>query len=386
MWFDDFELRASFDDDIFENRSTSDWGGPVVRDILQHHLFDPLVSTGKIPPPQTIRDLCSYRAVCKSWHRMIPTLPYAQFRVSTKDFSRYESLVSVLSLTQHARGTFTDYSDRSSPTFTDVVRSNTTLVSLSIIDPSSNSDVLIALLEGLRENSTLSKLGISKNMWSEHLATAMGETFLLNRTLRKLVLAESDLATGALHSVAESINLSLHLKVLVVEKMELSDEEVGVICRALAVNASIEKFVLRETETQECGVSMAYMLEKNKNLKFLDLSRNFLSFASLDRIFGALKDSKSSLARLRIQGNKWILTQLPDQVSLALKSNSTLRELDLRSTLCFKRVVISFVEALEANTALQFVDIRKNDAPERIFAKIEKIVAGHPTGLRILYK
>lgn len=362
--------------------ATSDWGGPAIRDILQNHIFSTFQnfgSTNLVPSVDEIADLCSLRAVCVSWNRLLPLIPFVNF----DSLSFASGSLSALGQTCFAAGTAKRYTSAHGQDIREAIRSNTTLRDLRIFPSENRAEPLCDVLRGLAGNRTVQSLQIAEFCIDRRVAICLSGMLQDNSVLRQLKLVNNEFGSGGVSAFISAIQRSENLKTLELEGIKPTSEELADLLSELG-RAGLLSLCVRNAASVERHTPFHLLLHEESSLTSLDLSRNDLDDSILNAIFGALA-SNTKLKRLVIQSNTFLLTTFPSKIEFALATNRTLQELDLEASLCFRRNTAKFVQALEANFTLTLVNILCNDVPERLFNQVEAIMTSRPT-MKILYK
>ncbi len=128
------------------------------------------------------------------------------------------------------------------------------------------------------------------------------------------------------------------------------------------ITNSLQSLCLSGNTIGEIGELFTLQLQNSLSLKYLDLSNNNLSEASVKRLFGALKDNRS-LETFNISHNK-IELKACITLSDALKQNKSLKSLNLCNSQMDDFGAINLGVGLRDNQGLEVLDISCNSIKE----------------------
>ncbi|XP_034842419.1 NACHT, LRR and PYD domains-containing protein 8-like [Mirounga leonina] len=195
-------------------------------------------------------------------------------------------------------------------------------------------------------------LGSDKHLKTLMLRSRRLETFgaycLSGAQLEKLVLENCDLTWLTCKSLTSSLKNNEMLTHLSLAENALKDEGAKQLCSALQhPMCPLQRLVLRNCAlTSDCCQDLASALDKNKNLRSLDLGFNNLKDDGVILLFEALTKPKSGLQILELE--KCLFTSVCCQTMASmLLHNQSLRYLDVSKNDIGRRGIVLLWEAFQ---------------------------------------
>ncbi|CAG8517188.1 16764_t:CDS:2, partial [Racocetra persica] len=263
------------------------------------------------------------------------------------------------------------------------------------------------IIETLAKNTTLRTLNLSDNPidWSDVRFIGLES----NRTLENLDLSNSGITHIAVEKLKKYLIRSKKLKVLNLSSNNLTYQSERVIAEILSTNRTLRSLNLgsnkisstidsleRDTRTSFTGRTSRYSydrnsalkvnnlakaLEKNKALKKLDLSSNYIRLEAGRSIAKALSINKC-ISELSLSDNG-IVSELKDLL-INILSNTNITSINLKSTKISSDMVISISELLRLNkTKLHTLNLSRNDVSSDAISNLIESLEEN-TSLRVL--
>ena len=244
------------------------------------------------------------------------------------------------------------------------LRGNTTLRELDVSYNNLRDAGGLALLDALRENTTLHSLDISANRLQDPTASAVAELLLLNTSLRSLKMDNNSFThrsiqhlASALEQGAKTTLTSLSLKA----SGWITNESAEELATFMRGNTTLRELNLADTYLKnDGGAALLAALRENTTLKSLNLSNNCMTDL-IAPVFGALVESNTTLRSLDISRNLFdegIVQRIAS--ALGEGKNTTLSSLSIGGTdyALNPRAVMALADALRHNTTLVELDLR----------------------------
>ncbi|KAE8904472.1 hypothetical protein PF005_g15821 [Phytophthora fragariae] len=291
-----------------------------------------------------------------------------------------------------------------------------TAKSLYVMSTRSISDVdFVRLASSISSNSLLEELYLSGHKVGAQGLQAFADCLAVNSTLRHLSLGSEALgddavktlsaglarnAQSALESwdlefkslgvdgaaaVGELLRTNKSLKTVTLSRNQVGDEGVKKLVEGLGENAEAAVKELNVTDVGISGAgldSLAALLEKEScSLTTLQVSFNGLETAS-SKFFDALKTNKS-LKKLQMKECK-LTDEHVAAFAAALKQNSTLMEVDLSDNELTKASCASLTDGLRENKALKVLRLENNKCQDEGAVLLADVLATDNTTLTYL--
>lgn len=220
---------------------------------------------------------------------------------------------------------------KSAGSLAEVLKTNTTLLRLSLIDTIFEAEGFEAVCRALEENATLVALDLSHKPANPQHLDAIIKIVVNNKTLHALELASSGIGAERLPSLARALKENRTLTRL------------GLAFNALGA---------------EGAFAMLKSVEDHPFLKILDLSGNGIGAAGGKSIAGLLK-TNSTLSEIDLACNE-LESEGAIAILNAVESNATLRRLSLARNNMDESSARAVACLLKNNTALSALDLSGN--------------------------
>ena len=237
------------------------------------------------------------------------------------------------------------------------LKHNNTLVNLNLSETgivATDRDTARSLTEILQENEKLAHLDLSKNTVSDSVARCIFEglehnTALVNLNLSKSGIKANDPATAM--SLTKMLQENKKLAHLDLSKNTFSDLGARCIFKGLEQNTTLVSLNVSCTIADpDTAWSLTTMLKKNYCLTHLDLSNSSCSHQS---IFEGLEHN-TGLRHLNLQGVSDITDTDAEHIARALKFNNSLQVLNILDCLFLDHNGVDLIlESLMFNSTLQ---------------------------------
>jgi len=206
-----------------------------------------------------------------------------------------------------------------------ILRNRATYVTrTSVGDPGS-----VALADTLKTNTTLIRLTLRNCGIARGGAIAIASMLAKNKALRQLDMSYNDIGDGAVVAIGEALLENESLAVFDLTRSEIGDRGALALAAALMTNRILRELVLKENKiTCDGAISLARMLVANKTLRVLELSHIAIGDCGAIELSKALKRN-ASLTELTV-AYSGIETHGMRAISDALVVNKTLQDLDVR--------------------------------------------------------
>ena len=245
---------------------------------------------------------------------------------------------------------------------TEAIQTNTSLTKLNL------SDMLYyteqngsALSKMLQINKSLTHLDLSMNRLSDSGARCIFDGLqhniaLVNLNLRECGITATDPDTA--RSLTDMLQVNKSLKHLDLSKNRLSDSGTHCIFEGLQNNTTLVYLNLSDTRIA-VSRSLTKMLKVNKSLTHLDLSWNRLSDSGARCIFEGLEDN-TTLVNLNLSHTDTVIknTDTVSAIIKILQANKSLTHLDLSNHFSYSHQMIPCIfEGLKHNSTLRYLDL-----------------------------
>ena len=227
---------------------------------------------------------------------------------------------------------------------------------------------------GLAESRSVRALDVRANSIGSTGAVSILRSLEYNTSLEELDLSEnSQLAKGDSEAVGcaleRMLNVNRTLKVLNLRKCGLDTAVATSIFKSLEYNTSLEELDLSQNsqlpknDSEAVGCAIERMLNVNRTLKVLNLSKCELDSAVPTSIFKSLQHN-TSLEELHLSENNLLANSDNEAVVCAIERmlnvNRTLKVLNLRKCGLDTAVATSIFKSLEYNISLEELDLSQN--------------------------
>lgn len=188
---------------------------------------------------------------------------------------------------------------------------------------------------------------------------------------------------GGLDRILHSLTKNVSAPDITACGIDLNPARLRLLAKNLSENTSCRSIDLnRKGLTDEDGVSLATMLEKNQGLLKLECEGNNLGVQSAEKLGEALRKNQT-LRSLNLESNN-LTASGNDQKGIiklaeALQENKSLRVLLLSKNGITAQAGEYFVRAIEQNDTLTLVDLSGNDASPSVeqLRRIDAVVQGN---------
>lgn len=213
------------------------------------------------------------------------------------------------------------------------------------------------LCKGLRENKTLRNLNISGNQFQP--AESITQAICQNDGLYSLKMSSCGLSEAACDILSSAFSSKWRLILLDISGNPIGSRGISFLLAILAKNQYLKELNISNTN---CDDSVAPKLEsllvENQILEEIDLSKNSFGNSVAQVLGRTLSDNsvlkKLNLATTRMNDNSLI------QIAQALTSNSELRSINLADNFFTKGVGYDFLELIQDNWSLHYIDVSAN--------------------------
>ncbi|GJJ76025.1 hypothetical protein EMPS_08383 [Entomortierella parvispora] len=215
-----------------------------------------------------------------------------------------------------------------------------------------------ALAAALRSNSTLIYLSLQENHLKETGANALANALKTNSALTTLVLTLNRIGPQGAQAMALALKENSTLTTLNLENNGVEDIGAKALSEALKTNSTLVNLALGTNSIGRAGTQALFeALEFNSSLVTLSLEDSSFAFIGLKLAKSLL--TNSTLLELRLDGCIMLDEDL-EALAEALKVNSTLEALYLQSNIAGDGSAQVFAEALKVNRTLRILDLDNN--------------------------
>lgn len=217
---------------------------------------------------------------------------------------------------------------KSARSLAEVLKTNKTLLRLSLSDSSFEAEGFEAVCSALEENATLIALDLSHKPADPKYLDAVIKIVLNNKTLHALELASSGISADTLPSLARALKDNRTLTRLGLGFNALGAEGAFTILKAVEDHPFLRILDLSGNGIGSAGGnSIASLLKTNSTLSEIDLACNALESEGAIAILNAV-EGNSTLRSLSLARNNMEASSAR-AVALLLKNNTALSALDL---------------------------------------------------------
>ena len=186
-----------------------------------------------------------------------------------------------------------------------VLQHNSTIQELTLSNPGSNKNGLVALAEALHHNFTLQVLTLSHIRIGDNEAQALATALRQNSTIRELTLTYAGIDGNQAAVLAQVLHGNTSIEVLTLSDNHLGDMGAIALAQALQHNSIFQELTLSRNGIRDAGaVELAQALHSNSTLQRLILSDNYISNDGVAALATALSHN-SSLKELDLHSNRF---------------------------------------------------------------------------------
>ena len=185
------------------------------------------------------------------------------------------------------------------------------------------------LAQVLQHNSTIQKLTLSNPGSNKNGLVALAEALHCNFTLQVLTLSHIEIGNYEVQALATALQQNSIIRELSLTHAGIDGNQAAILAQVLHGNTTMEVLTLSDNHLGDMGATaLAQALQHNSILQELTLSRNGIRDAGAVDLAQALH-SNSTLQRLILSND--ISSDGAAALATALSHNSSLKELDLHS-------------------------------------------------------
>jgi len=240
--------------------------------------------------------------------------------------------------------------------------------SLVLSGAQTSQAALQAVDRGLAHNESVKTIRLLGVHFAEE-GTSFGG-LAQNKSLLELDLTRSHLASGAIEALRESLPDNRGLESIKFEQCFLNDADLAGIVDSLYDHPSVRQldFSQNSAHSRALEAIADLLASKESSLTSLNLNSQLLGegeeldLASLAKAVAALK-TNTSLRKLDISGNKYSDAAV-DALVACLSKNSTLRTLEVNDSHISKRGITIFAKNLPGFASLKVLNIAGNEFGE----------------------
>ena len=243
---------------------------------------------------------------------------------------------------------------------------NATLVNLSLQDndiTATDPDTASSLTKMLQVNKSLTHLDLSRNSLSDSGAHCVYEGLQHNTALVNLSLHDNDIIAVTAKSLTRMLQVNKSLTHLDLSQNSISDSGARCIYEGLQQNTALVNLLLHDNDitANDPGTarSLTKMLQVNKSLTHLDLSRNSLSDSGAHCVYEGLQHN-TALANLSLIDSN-LTAESARSLTKMFQVNKTLTHLDLSFNDLSDSGAYCIFEGLQHNTALVNLSLRRSN-------------------------
>eukprot|EP01124_Arcella_intermedia_P007626 TRINITY_DN146_c0_g2_i1.p1 TRINITY_DN146_c0_g2~~TRINITY_DN146_c0_g2_i1.p1 ORF type:complete len:552 (+),score=95.05 TRINITY_DN146_c0_g2_i1:598-2253(+) len=210
---------------------------------------------------------------------------------------------------------------------------------------------LSTIAEGLKENSTIKKLVLHKSLLAD-VFPIITKGLQHNTKLTTLDLSDNALGVEEAKLISDVIRTNSSLESLNLDRNDLGPSGVGHLVEALKVNTSLRTIFLTRNKIGGDGAKLiSDLITRNTPLRHLNIAFNQISHLGTEAIFESLR-SNSTLRSVDLTWNE-IDQSGVNKLAAALKENTTLVSLIINRNTCNKLPTGAIIfEALKSNSTL----------------------------------
>ena len=242
---------------------------------------------------------------------------------------------------------------------TDVLKSNTTVIKLTLCDNDIDDAGAAGLANALKFNTTLSVLNLSENCIGDAGAANLADALESNKTLTELNLTINGIGDAGAANLADALKSNKTLSELNLRNNYIREAGAERLADTLKSNKTLTDLNLRNNSIRKAGAEcLADALKSNQTLTKLNLHQNYIQDAGAERLADALKSNKT-LTKLDL-GYNYIRDAGAERLADALKSNKTLTKLNLRENGIREAGAERLADALKSNKTLTKLNLHNN--------------------------
>jgi len=225
--------------------------------------------------------------------------------------------------------------------------------------------------EMIRSNQELAKLDLSQCHLGPQTGRVLGGALILNTALRRIDVSTNKLGDDGCKSICRALKMNTIIQDINLGNNEITDESCPVIKESLKFNSTLTTLNLRGNLLTEAGTAhLASALESNCKLRSLVLSWNNLNDAGTSRIVESLANN-TNLKALTLSFKNYAQAYTARSLNMMLKSNSSLKYLDLRFVSMEDEQVKQVLEAVKENKTLTKLLLDGNNTSEDFYRETE---------------
>ncbi len=260
---------------------------------------------------------------------------------------------------------YNDFGSEGIRSFSDTLKTNQTLTKANLSHNKIGPDGAKYLSEALKTNITLLSLDVSHS----NIYLALGvlgiqylcELIKANHGLARINLSYSDIQPPSTKTLSEALKANYGLTSIVLTGNKLGPVGTQDICEALKINDALSAIDLSSTEMGDAGIkAIAEMLELNKGLTDIKLGFNHpIGLEATEALSRALKIN-TTLTRISLKTNR-VGPMGAHYLSQALQSNNSLIDIDFSDNEFGDTGVKHIAEMLKGNCALTAINLLFNE-------------------------
>ena len=253
---------------------------------------------------------------------------------------------------QWNEGAMSDKDYKAAKTLASVIRTNTTITSLTISESDIDNKTADFFVEAIKSNSQskITELSLNKNKITTGGAEALFEMLKTKTAINTLLLRNSYLGDEGTKALAKMLEINTTITTLDLSENKINAGGTQSLAKMLKINKTIKKLYIHENNIGDEGAKvLAEALKINPTITFLNISDNDIIGEGATALADMLKYNKT-ITTLYIQFNLFG-TEGAKAFAETLKTNTTITTLYIVDAY-FSGDGLTYIKMIEQQSAL----------------------------------
>ncbi|KAL0245049.1 hypothetical protein GEMRC1_009129 [Eukaryota sp. GEM-RC1] len=239
----------------------------------------------------------------------------------------------------------------------EALKTNTTVISIDLLDSAIGAEGARALAEALKVNASVTSVNLCNNFLRDDGARALAEALKVNSSVTGVDLTLNSIGDDGARALAEALIVNTTVTSVNLGYNSIGDEGARALAEALKVNASITSLNLGYNSIGDEGArAMAEALIVNTSVTSVNLGYNSIGDEGARAMTEALIVN-TSVTSVGLQSNS-IGDEGARVLAEALKVNASVTSVNLRNNSIGDEGARALADALTVNTSVTSVNLR----------------------------